>query len=155
MTEHGTRKSVHDGSRTASAPLPPTFLDLPWIVEAARTQSFTGALKKADMRVYEGHGAAWMATFDGARTGATFSAETGERIEGDVTGYIAQYEADWNHAGEMWRKALEQYRKEDNDENGCDEAVWGTSGCGYRYAVEGWKRNCRVSGGDWYGGGFH
>jgi hypothetical protein len=155
VTEHGASKSVHDGSRTASTPMPPTFLDLPRIVEAAGTQGFTGALKKADLRVYEGHGPAWMATFEGARAGATFSAATGERIEGDVTGYIAQYEADWNHAGEMWRKALEQYRKEDNDENGCDEAVWGTSGCGYRYAVEGWKRNCRVSGGDWYGGGCH
>jgi hypothetical protein len=155
VTEHSVSKSVHDGSRAASAPLPPIFMDLPRIVEAGAAQGFKGALKKADMRVYEGHGAAWMATFDGARTGATFSAETGERIKGDVTGYIAQYEADWNHAGELWHKALAQYRKEDSDNHICDEAVWGVSGCGYRYAVEGWKRNCSVSGGRWISGGCH
>lgn len=155
VTEYGISKSVHDGSRTVSAPMSPNFMDLPRIVEAAGAQGFKGALKKADVRDYKGYGPAWMTVFAGARTGATFSATTGKRINADVTGYVAQYEADWNHAGALWRKALAQYRKEDNDNHGCDEAVWGVSGCGYRYAVEGWKRNCSVSGGKWYSGGCH
>ena len=155
VTEYGISKSVHDGSRTVSAPMSPNFMDLPRIVEAADAQGLKGALKKADVRDYKGYGPAWMTFFAGTRNGATFSATTGKRINADVTGYVAQYEADWNHAGALWRKALEQYRKEDNDKHGCDEAVWGVSGCGYRYAVEGWKRDCRVSGGAWYGGGCH
>lgn len=155
VTEYGINKSVHDGSRAVSAPLPPNFMDLPRIVEAAGAQGFKGALKKADVRAYKGYGPAWMTVFAGARNGATFSATTGKRINADVTGYIAQYEADWNHAGEVWRKALEQYRKEDNDTSGCDDAVWGASGCGYKFAVGGWKRNCSVSGGTWRGGGCY
>ena len=128
VTEHGVSKSVHDGSRAASAPLPPIFMDLPRIVEAAGTHGFTGALKNADIRVYKGHGAAWMARFEGARTGATFSATTGERIEGDVTGYIAQYEADWNRIGGLWHQMLGQYRKEDDDYGPCEPIeVWGPS----------------------------
>ena len=104
VTEHGIRSSVHDGSRTVSAPLPLIFMDLPRIVSEAQVERFHGALGKADLRVYKGHGAAWMATFDGARTGAAFSGETGERIHGDVTGSIAQYEADWQKTAEIWQR---------------------------------------------------
>ena len=44
----------------------------------------------------------------------------GERIEGDVTGYIAQYEADWDRMGEVWRKALDPYRPKADDLGLCE-----------------------------------
>ena len=159
VTEYGTEKSVYDGSRAAAPPLPPVFMDLPRIVEAAAAQGFNGALRRADVRVYEGHGPAWMAFFDGAGTGAgtgaTFSAMTGERVYEDVTGYIAQYEADWNRMAGVWRQMLDQY-KEDDDYGPCEPIeVWGRS-CLPSNVLEGIVRRkikslseCTSHGGKW------
>jgi hypothetical protein len=114
VTAYDIKTSTHNGSRTAHRPLPPEFLDLPLLLIKANENQITGPLEKADLSVYEQHGAVWQITMTNRQRGS-FSAETGAKIDGDVTGYKAQYEADWNHAGELWRKAMKQWQKDDSN----------------------------------------
>ena len=81
---------------------------------------------------------------------------TGERINEDVTGYVAQYEADWNRIGGVWRLMLQQYREEDDDYGPCEPIeVWGRS-CIPSSVLKGITRlrsktssECRRLGGIW------
>ena len=107
MTENLVKTSIGDGSRSLQSPLPPDFMDLLPVLDLASRDGFTGALKKADVRTYGKFGPVWM-IHTGAPTGASYSAANGARIREDVTGYIAQYNADWAAAGKMLRKALKQ-----------------------------------------------
>lgn len=138
VTEDGISESVHNGSRTMSEPLPMIFMDLPDLVSAARAEGFSGVLKEADVRVHPGHGAAWMAAFDGARTGVTFSARTGERIEGDVTGYVQQYEAGWNEMQALWQQATASLGGSGGYEEYCRSITT--------------RSSCEMSGCNWSGG---
>ena len=108
VSPYDIKKSTNDGSRTATAALPPNFMDLPQIIALAKDAGLRGKLWRADARVYDGFGAVWMLSTKA--DGASVSAETGAIIEEDVTGYIAQYNADWQRARELWRKARERAR---------------------------------------------
>lgn len=103
VTAYDIAITTGKGDRSYQLPLPPNFMDLPQIVERAGNDR---ALIKASIRAYENAGAAWMSFYDGERRGRTNAALTGEPIKGDVTGYIANYNADWAKAGELWRKAM-------------------------------------------------
>ncbi|MCB1672575.1 MAG: hypothetical protein R3F41_16265 [Gammaproteobacteria bacterium] len=99
---------VIDGSRMRQQPLPAGFVDLSDILRIAESQGLSGRFQRADLRTYVNAGPAWMILPQGPR-GATYSAISGERIEGDVTGYISQYEADWTRNAEIWRQVFERY----------------------------------------------
>ena len=96
--------STHDGSRTAQKPLPTSFLDLLPILEMSGTEIQRGTLETADLSVWGEHGAVWR--LNDGRQVVSLSAESGDVIQGDVTGYKEQYEADWNRAQESWREIL-------------------------------------------------
>ncbi len=115
VTRYDIRRSTHDGSRTITAALPPDFLDLPETLAVATASGVGGPLKRASVQTYPRHGAVWSINTTAPR-GANISAESGEQIRGDVTGYVAGYEEDWKRAGELWRKAMELYapKKEDS-----------------------------------------
>ena len=100
------RSTAIDGSRMNQRPLPAPFVDLSEILIAAAREGLSARLRRASLRTYAG-GPAWMIAPASGR-GATFSAITGERIQGDVTGYIASYEADWKRAGEIWSEVIRQ-----------------------------------------------
>ncbi|MEM8937374.1 MAG: hypothetical protein AAGC77_13300, partial [Pseudomonadota bacterium] len=104
---------VMDGARAITHPLPPEFIDLPVIVNRAALSGYAGAINRAGLRVYPKiGGAAWSLYNRGRQRGKTYAASTGAPIEGDVTGFVDQYNADWAYAAELWRNALSQYRRE-------------------------------------------
>ncbi|MEM7171281.1 MAG: hypothetical protein AAF530_13995, partial [Pseudomonadota bacterium] len=108
ITPYQTSTLIADGSRAVQSPLAATFLDLPDLLEAAFQDSPLGPLKRARIVTYDNFGPVWTGNFAG-RQGFQFSANTGEIIQGDITGYIADYEADWAKASELWRNIIEQF----------------------------------------------
>ena len=136
MTENLVKTSIGDGSRSLQSPLPPDFMDLLPVLDLASRDGFTGALKKADVRTYGKFGPVWM-IHTGAPTGASYSAANGARIREDVTGYIAQYNADWAAAGKMLRKALEQRVPEK------------TGDSAFSRGLKNSESSCRAAGGMW------
>ena len=109
ITPFDSRSSTHDGGRAASRPLPVEFLDLPDVLEAADEQGAGGAIESAHLQVWGTHGAVWQVqTASGASL--WLSAADGRRLDGDVTGYVDQYEADWESAGELWREAADRWK---------------------------------------------
>jgi hypothetical protein len=85
-----------------------------------------------------------MMNFDNSPRGATFSAETGAPIQGDVTGYIAQYEADWNAAGALWSTAMMNYAPKEEKQTASF-----LQGCGSSCSLNNDQASCRRAGGSW------
>ncbi|WP_428409497.1 hypothetical protein [Hyphococcus sp.] len=110
LSKYAMRSFENDGSRFFQEPLPAQFVDLTDIMEKAKNDGVAGALNTAEMRVFGTAGPAWMLATNGP-VGVTYSAQTGARLDGDVTGYIAQYESDWDKLGEIWREAMRKYEK--------------------------------------------
>jgi hypothetical protein len=94
-----------DGARTSEfnqpvnwgrLPLPPVFVDLPAAVRIARKNGMKDAVSRARLDIWSPSGAppvlAWMIG------DKTVNGATGEIIDYDVTGYIARYNAQWQHA---------------------------------------------------------
>ncbi|MEL7028196.1 MAG: hypothetical protein AAGL49_03065 [Pseudomonadota bacterium] len=135
-----------DGSRAFNRPLPPNFVDLPLMIDKAAEHGFDGALKKASLRSFAKHGAAWMASFEGARQGTTISAETGALINEDVTGYIDQYNADWKAVGEIWAQVAAQNAPKTSE---VDDLDWITPDCGITCHIYDNPAECRNEGGSW------
>lgn len=108
VSAYDYQKSTNDGSRTATAPLSPEVLDLPQVLALAKQSGLKGALERADIRVYNRYGAVWMLTTN-ARQGVTVSGETGAIIREDVTGYIAQYNAEWARIVALWQPILARF----------------------------------------------
>ena len=84
--------------------LPPVFVDLPAAVRIAVANGAHGPIDRASLRVWNPNGAspvlAWMV---GSKT---VNGTTGELIDFDVTGYIAKYNAQWEHAAKGLRALL-------------------------------------------------
>ncbi|HRX72701.1 MAG TPA: hypothetical protein P5341_01210 [Hyphomonas sp.] len=114
ITKYTISSRTLDGARMERRPLPADFTDLAIFLEKAASDSLTGKFRRADLRTYENAGPAWMISPEGPR-GATYSAITGERIHGDVTGYIAQYEADWAKNAAIWRQVIAQQKNDGDD----------------------------------------
>jgi len=85
-------------------PLPPVFVDLPAAVRIARDNGMSGAINRADLRIWSPPGAppvlAWMVG------NKTINGATGEIIDYDVTGYIASYNAQWERAARGLRMLM-------------------------------------------------
>lgn len=94
-----------DGPRTSEfnqivnwgrLPLPPVFVDLPAALRIARNNGMKGPADRARLDIWNPSGAppvlAWMIG------DKTVNGATGEMIDYDVTGYIARYNAQWQHA---------------------------------------------------------
>ena len=87
--------------------IPDHFLDLPETFEIAARNGFSGPVYKADLASWSDDGSAhWrMSSRVG---GATVNALSGEIYVGDITGYVAQYNADWGNARRLLREAFAQ-----------------------------------------------
>ncbi len=150
ITPFDVKSSIHDGARAKQIPLPPEFMDLPLILIKATESEFDGAIEKADLQVWGEHGPVWRLRYANQQGGA-FSATSGERISGDVTGYIAQYEANWNYAGELWRKALERYRPKPESSGAFDDYDISEPDCHFYCDRYDTSTTCRNAGGTWKG----
>ncbi len=146
ISKYVVSSRVIDGTRMTRRPLPANFVDLAAILDTAASDGVAGAFRRADLKTYETAGPAWMILPDAPR-GATYSALTGERIHGDVTSYIAQYEADWAKAGALWRTVFERYANCPPGE--ARDRLFG-SGC----MTAGTRSLCAQWGGRWKEGGY-
>lgn len=152
ITPFDVRSSTHEGVRAKQIPLPPAFIDLPLILIKAAESEFEGALEKADLQVWGDYGPVWR-LFYANQQGGSFSATSGDRINSDVTSYIAQYEADWNRASDLWRKALEQYRPKPRTADSDFEPDISGPDCNVFCDVYDTQSSCNSAGGDWVVGG--
>ncbi|MCB2099115.1 MAG: hypothetical protein KDE05_15900 [Parvularculaceae bacterium] len=114
ITKYTISSRPLDGARMERRPLPADFTDLAVILDKAASEGVAGAFRRADLKMFEKAGPAWMISPEAPR-GATYSAITGERIHGDVTGYIAQYEADWAKNAAIWRQVIAQQKNDGDD----------------------------------------
>lgn len=82
--------------------LPLVFVDLPTALNIARKNGMKGPLKKAGLRIWNPNGAppvlAWVLNSGASSGGKTVDAASGQIITFDVTGYIEQYNDQWNQA---------------------------------------------------------
>lgn len=94
--------------------LPPVFVDLPAALRIARANGMKGPLGSASLRIYSPRGAppvlAWMVHSSSAGRGRTVNGATGEIIDYDVTGYIADYNAQWERAAKGLRALMRNAR---------------------------------------------
>lgn len=88
--------------------LPPVFVDLPAAVRIARENGMKGLVNRASLNIWSPSGAppvlAWMVG------NKTVNGATGEIINYDVTGYIASYNAQWEHAARGLRMLMRSAR---------------------------------------------
>lgn len=113
FTPHEFRKRINRPTGATPRPLDLDFLDLPRIVELAYAAGQSGPLSRATLDSYAKFGTVWgiaMQQRQGIATrhpyGLAMDARTGVVIEEDVTGYSAQYNADWAAAARLWRRAF-------------------------------------------------
>ncbi|HPE32449.1 MAG TPA: hypothetical protein PLV61_14760 [Parvularculaceae bacterium] len=86
--------------------LPVAFIDLPKATEIAVANGLVGDMTKADLGNWSGKGAYWRVF---SHAGAvTVNAVNGEVMKGDVTGYVEQYNADWDRALKLLAEAIKK-----------------------------------------------
>ncbi|MCB2090875.1 MAG: hypothetical protein KDF58_05450 [Alphaproteobacteria bacterium] len=136
---------ITDNTGFRQIPITSGFLDFPEIISAAKKAGLKGPVKRADLKAYGKYGAVWFINTPGQA--ANISAATGEHIKEDVTGYIANYEADWNHAAQIWAEVMAKYTKKDDK----DEGFWSKDHSKYTNSA-----SCNQNGGVWMvsGGGW-
>lgn len=105
VTEGSARTFAHNQRvNWGTLALPPLFLDLPAAVRIARKNGMKGSVNRANLRIWSPPGAppvlAWMVG------DKTVNGTTGEIIDFDVTGYIARYNAQWDHAAQGLRTLM-------------------------------------------------
>jgi hypothetical protein len=95
--------------------LPAVFVDLPAVARIARDNGMKGPIGKASLRIYAPKGIApvlaWMVHPAARGYGRTVNGATGEIIEYDVTGYIAAYNKQWEHAAKGLRALMRSGRR--------------------------------------------
>jgi hypothetical protein len=100
MRTFEVNKPVHWGAVS----LPPVFVDLPAAVRIARKRGMQGPVSRARLNIWSPGGAppvlAWIVGDQ------TVNGATGEIIGYDVTGYIASYNAQWEHAAKGLRALM-------------------------------------------------
>ena len=103
VSTHEFQQKVNWGDN----PLPPVFVDLPAAVVSARRNGMKGPINSASLRIYDAHGVtalAWMVSASSG--GRTVDGATGDIIERDVTGYIDDYNEQWDKAARALRAML-------------------------------------------------
>lgn len=98
----------HRAVRWGESAIPDGFLDLPQAWATARQHGQPAPLGRADLRIYEPEGIgqvlAWSLSSQRGHSGINIDAATGEVLEGDLTGYVAAYNAQWQQAVAGLRK---------------------------------------------------
>jgi len=92
--------------------LPMVFVDLPAALRIARANGLEGPLERALLRTWRPGSEpilAWSLTT--RKGGRSVDAGTGTILEGDLTGYIASYNADWDRAAKGLQRLLRQTRR--------------------------------------------
>lgn len=105
VTRYRVRSRDYAAQPRRRLPLPEQFVELTDVLSRARQQGLQGEFSRASLRTYDPAGPAWMLSSAGP-VGATYSALNGERINGDVTGYVAAYEQQATQAVQAWRRLL-------------------------------------------------
>lgn len=104
----GTRFFAHDVADWGSNGIPDGFLDLPTAWAIARQHRLEPPLARADLRPWQPGDApilAWqLSSRRGARQGVSLDGVSGMLLEGDLSGYIAAYNAQWQAASEGLRR---------------------------------------------------
>ncbi len=104
--------SFFGASRGGGIAIPNGFLDLPQAWAVARQYGVPPPLERAMLRVWTPQGSdpvlAW--TVSGGGTGIIIDAVEGNRLEGDLSGYIAEYNAQWQAAIAGLRRLLARPR---------------------------------------------
>ena len=118
----GTR--FFGASRGGGIAIPNGFLDLPQAFAVARQYGVQPPLGRAMLRVWTPQGSepvlAW--TVSGAGSGINIDAVEGSRLEGDLSGYIADYNAQWEAAVAGLRRLLSQPRSSSPSSFGSDDS---------------------------------
>lgn len=114
-TNDGVRSFEHNQAVNWGAVcLPPVFADLPAATRIARENGLMGPLDRASLRIYAPGGTspvlAWMMHTGATGGGRTINGATGEIIDYDVTGYIADYNAQWEQAAQGLRALMRSGR---------------------------------------------
>ncbi len=99
----GTRFFAHDVVTWGSDPIPDGFLDLPVVWAIGRQHGLQPPLDRAGLKVWRpGDGEpvlAWgLSAARGEPRGLNIDGVTGGKLDGDLSGYVAQYNAQWEAA---------------------------------------------------------
>jgi hypothetical protein len=115
-------------SRGGGIAIPNGFLDLPQAFAVARQYGVHPPLESAMLRVWTPQGSdpvlAW--TVSGSGGGINIDAVEGSRLKGDLSGYIADYNAQWEAAITGLRRLLAQPRSSSPTFYGADDD-WSSS----------------------------
>ncbi len=112
----GTRFFVHDVVNWRTDDIPDGFLDLPAAWAVARQNGLLPPLKSAKLQIFEpqedGLILAWSFTAARGETrGVNLDAVSGTKLDGDLTGYVAAYNAQWQAATAGLRKLFQRPRR--------------------------------------------
>jgi len=107
-TPTGSRFFVHDVVNWGSEPVPEGFLDLPTAWAIARQHGLAPPLDRAGLRVWRPGGEpvlAWqLSAARGEPRGVAIDGVGGGLLDGDLSGYIASYNAQWQAAVDGLRR---------------------------------------------------
>lgn len=107
LTPHFSDSRILPITGGGSKAIPANFVDLPQALKRAQDLGFQGPLRDADLRFYPQYGAVWMILGHRGGKGVTLAAETGNPITKDVTGTIANYNAQWDKAIAGLKKVIQ------------------------------------------------
>lgn len=104
--------SFFGASRADGLAIPNGFIDLPQAWTVARQYGITPPLQRATLQVWTPEGGepvlAW--SLSGSGNAVNIDAVEGNRLEGDLSGYVAAYNAQWQEAIEGLRRLLARPR---------------------------------------------
>jgi len=111
----GTWFFAHDVVNWGSGAIPDGFLDLPAVWAIARQHGLVPPLARADLQVWQPGDApilAWRLSSDrGEKRGVSLDGVGGTLLEGDLSGYVAAYNAQWQAAAEGLRRLFAPARQ--------------------------------------------
>lgn len=111
----GTRFFAHDVVNWGGGAIPEGFLDLPSVWAIARQHGLEPPLARANLRIWQPGDApilAWqLSASRGEKRGIYLDAVGGTLLEGDLSGYIAAYNAQWQAAAEGLRRLFAPARQ--------------------------------------------
>ena len=125
----------HGVVRWAENEIPDGFLDLPAVWAIARQYGLLPPLDRADLRIWEPPDGdpvlAWsLAAARGDERGINIDAAAGGRLEGDLTGYVAAYNAQWEAAIAGLRRLFAARRSP----SGSSDSDWSTGSTSSSYS---------------------
>ena len=112
----GARFFVHDVVNWSANDIPDGFLDLPTVWAMARQHGLLVPLDRAGLKIWEpqdqGLILAWsLSSARGELRGINLDAVSGAKLDGDLSGYVAAYNAQWQAATAGLKKLFQQPRR--------------------------------------------